>query len=399
MESKKFIAVTVVLYLSSLISYYSQIKIIDIYGLEVKYYLDLYTSYFQITLTLVILGLPNAISIMVSRDKKIPRHIKRYSFFFAVLSSSILNFFFFDGNLLIQLFIFVFVFVSLFNDLNTGIMSSIGMFEYPRIWQLVGNVVLLCFVFIDPLTTLALENKNSLWYALIFIIIPILPLFMALTFGKRFKGTLAEYESVNLSVVFKYLSYIYLFSILSIILTRVPYINLSAFIDKHSLAQYTLSVSLSNFMVIPLSIFTLKVLSSNMEKKINIKLINLTLILFMLVSSFSLYYISSSFDFLYQLTNISSSEILTSTYLVIGGTAISSINLSVSLRLQKSLKAFFILDLILVAITFLITLNIVYSFQYISEYNYLIASVILLKILFQTYLLRERNVHDYNCEL
>ena len=399
MESKKFIAVTVVLYLSSLISYYSQIKIIDIYGLEVKYYLDLYTSYFQITLTLVILGLPNAISIMVSRDKKIPRHIKRYSFFFAVLSSSILNFFFFDGNLLIQLFIFVFVFVSLFNDLNTGIMSSIGMFEYPRIWQLVGNVVLLCFVFIDPLTTLALENKNSLWYALIFIIIPILPLFMALTFGKRFKGTLAKYESVNLSVVFKYLSYIYLFSILSIILTRVPYINLSAFIDKHSLAQYTLSVSLSNFMVIPLSIFTLKVLSSNMEKKINIKLINLTLILFMLVSSFSLYYISSNFDFLYQLTNISSSEILTSTYLVIGGTAISSINLSVSLRLQKSLKAFFILDLILVAITFLITLNIVYSFQYISEYNYLIASVILLKILFQTYLLRERNVHDYNCEL
>lgn len=399
MESKKFIAVTVVLYLSSLISYYSQIKIIDIYGLEVKYYLDLYTSYFQITLTLVILGLPNAISIMVSRDKKIPRHIKRYSFFFAVLSSSILNFFFFDGNVLIQLFIFVFVFVSLFNDLNTGIMSSIGMFEYPRIWQLVGNVVLLCFVFIDPLTTLALENKNSLWYALIFIIIPILPLFMALTFGKRFKGTLAKYESVNLSVVFKYLSYIYLFSILSIILTRVPYINLSAFIDKHSLAQYTLSVSLSNFMVIPLSIFTLKVLSSNMEKKINIKLINLTLILFMLVSSFSLYYISSSFDFLYQLTNISSSEILTSTYLVIGGTAISSINLSVSLRLQKSLKAFFILDLILVAITFLITLNIVYSFQYISEYNYLIASVILLKILFQTYLLRERNVHDYNCEL
>lgn len=399
MESKKFIAVTVVLYLSSLISYYSQIKIIDIYGLEVKYYLDLYTSYFQITLTLVILGLPNAISIMVSRDKKIPRHIKRYSFFFAVLSSSILNFFFLDGNLLIQFFIFVFVFVSLFNDLNTGIMSSIGMFEYPRIWQLVGNVVLLCFVFIDPLTILSLENKTSSWYALIFIIIPILPLFMVLTFGKRFKGTLAKYESVNLSVVFKYLSYIYLFSILSIILTRVPYINLSAFIDKHSLAQYTLSVSLSNFMVIPLSIFTLKVLSSNMEKKINIKLINLTLILFMIVSSFSLYYISSNFDFLNQLTNISSSEILTSTYLVIGGTAISSINLSVSLRLQKSLKAFFILDLILVAITFLITLNIVYSFQYVSEYNYLIASVILLKILFQTYLLRERNVHDYNCEL
>lgn len=72
MESKKFIAVTAVLYFSSLISYYIQIKIIDLYGLQVKYYFDLYMSYLQITITLAIFGLPNALSLIVSREKKNP---------------------------------------------------------------------------------------------------------------------------------------------------------------------------------------------------------------------------------------------------------------------------------------------------------------------------------------
>ncbi|MCC5519745.1 hypothetical protein BCT19_18425 [Vibrio splendidus] len=399
MESKKFVAVTVVLYLSSLISYYSQIKIIDLYGLDVKYYLDLYTSYFQITITLVILGLPNAISLMVSRDNKIPKNISLYSFFFAALSSSVLNLLFLDGDFIVQMFIFVFMYMSLSNDLNTGVMNSIGMFEYPRVWQLVGNISLLSIVIIDPFNLLSLDDIPNVWYALLFIIIPIAPLFFVLVCSNKFRKKSSGYESVSLTAVSKYLSYIYLFSILSIVLTRIPYINFSSFIDKHSLAQYTLSTSLSNFMVIPLNLLTLKVLSSKVEYKINMTSINIMLVLYLLISGFSLHYINSNFEFINHMTNISSSDILTSTYLLVGGAAISSINLSVSLRFQRNLKAFFLLDLILVTLVFFITLNIFYSSQYVSEYNYIISSVILLKILFQTYLLRERNVHDYNCEL
>lgn len=399
MESKKFFAVTVVLYFSSLISYYSQIKIIDFYGVDVKYYLDLYTSYLQITITLVILGLPNAISIMVIREKKIPRHIKRYSLLSAIISSTILNFFFLDGSLLIQLFIFIFLFISLFNDLNTSVMSSVGMFEYPRVWQLVGNVVLLFFVFVDPFRTLFLHKLSDAWYALFFIMVPILPFFIILIFGKKYKETLAEYQSVSLASVFKYLNYIYFFSILSIIMTRIPYINFSTFMDKHSLAQYTLSVSLSNFMVIPLSIFTLKILSAKMEKNVNIKLMNLILILSVLLCALLLHYISSNFTFLYEFTNISSANILTSTYLLISTVAISSINLSVSLRLQKKLRTFVILDLTVVALVIFITMGLVYPFKDISGYNYLMMSIVLLKVLFQIYFLREKNVHDHNCKL
>ncbi|MCU8021993.1 MULTISPECIES: hypothetical protein [unclassified Shewanella] len=399
MESKKFFAVTVVLYFSSLISYYSQIKIIDFYGVDVKYYLDLYTSYLQITITLVILGLPNAISIMVIREKKIPRNIKGYSLLSAIISSTILNFFFLDGSLLIQLFIFIFLFISLFNDLNTSVMSSVGMFEYPRVWQLVGNVVLLFFVFVDPFRTLFLHKLSDAWYAIFFIIVPILPFFIILIFGKKYKETLAEYQSVSLASVFKYLNYIYFFSILSIIMTRIPYINFSTFMDKHSLAQYTLSVSLSNFMVIPLSIFTLKILSAKIEKNINIKLINFILILSVLLFSLLLHYISSNFNFLYEFTNISSANILTSTYLLISTVAISSINLSVSLRLQKKLRTFVILDLTVVALVIFITMGLVYPFKDISGYNYLMMSIVLLKVLFQIYFLREKNVHDHNCKL
>ena len=130
MESKKFIIVTGILYLSSLISYYSQIKIIDLYGLQVKYYFDLNLSYLQIALTLAMFGLPSAISLTVSREKKIPRGLKKYSLICAIVSSCVLNFFFLNGSFLIFSGLFLFLYISLFNDLNTGVMSSIKMFEY-----------------------------------------------------------------------------------------------------------------------------------------------------------------------------------------------------------------------------------------------------------------------------
>lgn len=390
MESKKrFLAVTLVLYLSSLISYYTQIKIIDLYGLNVKYYFDLYLSYLQITITLVIFGLPNAISIMVSRENKIPRHIRRYSLLFAFLSSTMLNFIFLDGDLKIQIVILIFMYVSLFNDLNTGLMSSIGMFEYPRFFQLIGNILLLIFVFFAPLTFLNSLDLSNEWYALMFLVIPVLPLFLALNFGSKFKRKLKGFESVSLISVSKYLSYIYLFSILSIIVTRAPYINFSEFISKHDLAQYTLSVSLSNFMVIPLSLFTLKVLSSNVGNSINIKLVNLFLLFFISASSLVLFYVSGTFDLLHSLTNISSPEILMSTYLVVGFTAIASINLSISLRMQKRLKHFFVIDLILVIFLYIITLGVFYSFEDLSGYNYAIVLAIFSKILCQVYFLRD----------
>ncbi|POG24543.1 hypothetical protein C2855_05590 [Aeromonas bestiarum] len=390
MESKKFIAVTIVLYVSSLISYYTQIKIIDIYGLQVKYYFDLYISYLQITITLAIFGLPSAISLMVSRENKIPSNINFFSLICAIVASTVLNLFFLNGSLLIQLLIFIFLYISFVNDLNTGVMSSIGMFEYPRVWLLLGNATLLIIVAMDPIGLLQVKDTlGEVGHALMFIIIPIIPLFLVLNFGKKFKTASIAYEAISLRGVFKYINHIYLFSILSIIMTRVPYINFSEFIDKYSLAQYTLSISLSNFIVIPLNVLTLKLLSSNMEKKPNIFLINLVLIFIVFFSALLLYCFSSNTDILYQLTNISSSDILISTYLVIATVAISSINLSVSLRLQKKIKAFLVLDIVLVIIIFLITLNTIHSFQSLSSYNYMIVSIVFLKILFQNYLLRE----------
>ena len=399
MNVKKFIGVTAVLYLSSLVSYYAQIKIIDIYGLEMKYYFDLYISYLQITITLVIFGLPNAISIMVSKEKVVPRFIKRYSFSLAALSALILNLFFLEGNFFVYILLFSFIFMSLFNDLNTGIMNSIGMFEYPRIWQLFGNALLLCFVILDPFNVSLLTGKSQLWYALIFILIPVLPLFFVLTLGRKFKTTVLTFKSVSMASVFKYLNYIYLFSILSIILTRIPYINYSSFIEKHDLAQYTLSISLSNFMVIPLNLLTLKVLSSSMERKPNVGLLNILLISIVVASALVLNYVSKNFNLLHALTNISSPEILTSTYFLIATASISSINLSVSLRLQEKLKSFLLLDLLLVGIVVLITLNLVHEFKNISDYNYTIVIAIFAKIVFQVYFLREKNVHNHNCKL
>ncbi|MBO2550340.1 hypothetical protein [Shewanella algae] len=399
MNVKKFIGVTAVLYLSSLVSYYAQIKIIDIYGLEMKYYFDLYISYLQITITLVIFGLPNAISIMVSKEKVVPRFIKRYSFALAALSALILNLFFLEGNFFVYILLFSFIFMSLFNDLNTGIMNSIGMFEYPRIWQLFGNALLLCFVILDPFNVSLLTGKSQLWYALIFILIPVLPLFFVLTLGRKFKTTVLTFKSVSMASVFKYLNYIYLFSILSIILTRIPYINYSSFIEKHDLAQYTLSISLSNFMVIPLNLLTLKVLSSSMERKPNVGLLNILLISIVVASALVLNYVSKNFNLLHALTNISSPEILTSTYFLIATASISSINLSVSLRLQEKLKSFLLLDLLLVGIVVLITLNLVHEFKNISDYNYTIVIAIFAKIVFQVYFLREKNVHNHNCKL
>lgn len=399
MNVKKFIGVTAVLYLSSLVSYYAQIKIIDIYGLEMKYYFDLYISYLQITITLVIFGLPNAISIMVSKEKVVPRFIKRYSFALAALSALILNLFFLEGNFFVYILLFSFIFMSLFNDLNTGIMNSIGMFEYPRIWQLFGNALLLCFVILDPFNVSLLTGKSQLWYALIFILIPVLPLFFVLTLGRTFKTTVLTFKSVSMASVFKYLNYIYLFSILSIILTRIPYINYSSFIEKHDLAQYTLSISLSNFMVIPLNLLTLKVLSSSMERKPNVGLLNILLISIVVASALVLNYVSKNFNLLHALTNISSPEILTSTYFLIATASISSINLSVSLRLQEKLKSFLLLDLLLVGIVVLITLNLVHEFKNISDYNYTIVIAIFAKIVFQVYFLREKNVHNHNCKL
>ncbi|HHQ4650693.1 TPA: hypothetical protein ACSP2J_004642, partial [Aeromonas hydrophila] len=103
----------------------------------------------------------------------------------------------------------------------------------------------------------------------------------------------------------------------------------------------------------------------------------------------TLYLFSMHFDFLHQLTNISSFNILASTYLVVATVAISSVNLSVALRMQKKIKHFLILDVILVAVVFLISFNLIYSFDDLSGYNYLIVSAVFIKILFQNYLLRD----------
>jgi hypothetical protein len=389
MESKKFIAVTAVLYLSSLISYYIQIKIIDLYGLQVKYYFDLYMSYLQITITLAIFGLPNALSLIVSREKKIPRNIKLFSFFCAAVSSLALNTFFLHGNLFVQALILLFLYVSIFNDLNTGIMSSIGLFEYPRIWQLVGNITLLVIIFFGHVTDVTSSMFDEVERALIFIVTPTIPLFMVLNFGSKFKAKLASYEAISLFVVFKYINYIYIFSIMSIIMTRIPYVNFSAYIDKYSLAQYTLSLSLSNFIVIPLNVIALKMLSSRMKEKPKIILINTILLTLVFFSAIILYVFSLHFDVLYRVANISSLNILASTYLVVATVAISSINLSVSLRLQKKIKHFLVLDALLVAIVFLISSNVIYSFDDLSGYNYLIVSAVFVKVLFQNYLLRD----------
>ncbi|MCO4209777.1 hypothetical protein M2R29_17680 [Aeromonas hydrophila] len=389
MESKKFIAVTVVLYLSSLISYYIQIKIIDLYGLQVKYYFDLYMSYLQITITLAIFGLPNALSLIVSREKKIPKNIKSFVFFCAAAASLTLNVFFLHGSLFVQALIFFFLYASLFNDLNTGIMSSVGMFEYPRIWQLLGNIVLLVMMFIGQFNDVLFSRLGEAERALIFIVTPIIPLFVVINFGNKFKAKLATYETISLFAVFKYINYIYIFSIMSIIMTRIPYVNFSRYIDKYSLAQYTLSLSLSNFIVIPLNVLALKMLSSHMKEKPKIFLINSILLTLVFFSAITLYFFSMHFDFLHQLTNISSFNILASTYLVVATVAISSVNLSVALRMQKKIKHFLILDVILVAVVFLISFNLIYSFDDLSGYNYLIVSAVFVKILFQNYLLRD----------
>lgn len=389
MESKKFIAVTAVLYLSSLISYYIQIKIIDLYGLQVKYYFDLYMSYLQITITLAIFGLPNALSLIVSREKRIPRNIKLFSFFCAAVSSLTLNIFFLHGNLFVQALILFFIYVSLFNDLNTGIMSSIGMFEYPRIWQLVGNIILLVMIFLGQFNDVTFSMFGAVELALIFIATPIMPLFMVLNFGNKFKTKLATYETISLFAVFKYINYIYIFSIMSIIMTRIPYVNFSVYIDKYSLAQYTLSLSLSNFIVIPLNVLALKMLSSHMKKKPKIILINSILLTLIFFSAIILYLFSLHFDLLHRVTNISSLHILTSTYLVVATLAISSVNLSVSLRLQKKIKPFLVLDVLLVAVVFLISSNVIYSFDDLSGYNYLIVCAVFVKVIFQNYLLRD----------
>ena len=269
--------------------------------------------------------------------------------------------------------------------------------KYPRFWQLIGNITLLSFIILGPFF---IESKlTDEVYALIFILIPITPLFLAVTFGKKYKEMSSPYETTSLGHIFKYISYIYLFSITSIIMTKIPYINYSEFVDKYSLAQYTLSISLSNFIVIPLNLLTLKILSSEMKKKINIGLVNLFLIIFISLSALALFYISSSFTLLNQLTNISSTSILTSTYVIIGITAISSINLSVSLREQKKIRYFVLLDVILIFVLFFITRYSTLLFESLSSYNYLIAGSIFLKVLFQIYLLRERNVYNNNCKL
>lgn len=389
MESKKFIAVTVVLYLSSLISYYIQIKIIDLYGLQVKYYFDLYMSYLQITITLAIFGLPNALSLIVSREKKIPKNIKSFVFFCAIAASLTLNIFFLHGSIFVQALIFFFLYASLFNDLNTGIMSSVGMFEYPRIWQLLGNIALLVMVFIGQFNDVIFSTLGESERALIFIVTPIIPLFVVINFGGKFKAKLATYETISLLAVFKYINYIYIFSIMSIIMTRIPYVNFSRYIDKYSLAQYTLSLSLSNFIVIPLNVLALKMLSSHMKEKPKIILINSILLTLVFFSAITLYFFSMHFDLLHQLTNISSFNILASTYLVVATVAISSVNLSVALRTQKKIKHFLVLDVILVAVVFLISFNLIYSFDDLSGYNYLIVSAVFVKILFQNYLLRD----------
>ena len=395
---KKFIFTTGVLYVSSIISYYSQIKIIDMYGLDTKYYVDLYMSYFQIAITIIILGLPNAITVLVSREKKITKNIKTYSLIGAFIASTILNIFFLDGNIFIQIFILLFIFVSIFNDLNTGIMNSIGMFEYPRYLQLVGNVMLLSVVFLNPITWIGI-NFTDLDYALLFMFIPILPLFLAIIFGKNYNNTLSQYEMVDISYLFKYLNFIYLFTILSIMLSKIPYINYSDFIDKYNLAQYTLSFSLSNFLVIPLNLLTLKILGTDMKNETNIGLINFVLVMIVLFIVLVLYWISSSFSFLNDFTNISSSEILVSTCLVVSLVAISSINISISLRLQKYLLNFLVVDTILVILVYFITANFIQTFDKISNYNYIIALFVFIKILYQNYLLKEKNVHNNNTKL
>lgn len=176
---------------------------------------------------------------------------------------------------------------------------------------------------------------------------------------------------------------------MSIIMTRIPYVNFSEFIDKYSLAQYTLSLSLSNFIVIPLNVLALKMLSSHMKEKPKIILINSILLTLVFFSAILLYFFSLRFDLLHKLTNISSFNILASTYLVVATLAISSVNLSVALRLQKKIKHFLVLDVVLVTVVFLISFNVIYSFDDLSGYNYLIVSAVFVKVLFQNYLLRD----------
>jgi len=397
MESKKFFALTLVLYLSSLISYYIQIKIIDIYGLQVKYNFDLYMSYLQIAITLAIFGLPNAISLMASREKKIPKSLYKYCLLMAVISTIILGVFFLENNYLILPILFVFLYMSLFNDLNVGVMNSVGMFEYPRIWQLIGNMVLLILVLINPIKNIFDINIDDNYHALIFIVTPILPLFCFISLSKRYKENSIGYETISLRSVLKYVNYIYIFLIISIVMTRVPYINFSGFLDKLSLAQYSLSLSLSNFIVIPLNLLTLKVLSSEMKKEVNVFLVNFFLFFIVVTIALFIYLFSGYFAFLLNIVNISSAEILISTFLFVSLMAISSVNLSIALRMQKKLKEFIVLDMILISVIFAITLNLIVTLESLSEYNYVISGAVLLKMILQVYILRGDNVYDRNC--
>ncbi|HAS8137829.1 TPA: hypothetical protein I7768_19695 [Vibrio vulnificus] len=397
MENKKFFALTIVLYVSSLISYYIQIKIIDMYGLHVKYNFDLYISYLQIAITLAIFGLPNAISLMVSRERRVPNNIYKYCLVMAFFSTVILGVFFVENHYLILWILFAYIYISLFNDLNTGVMSSIGMFEYPRIWQLIGNALLLAFIYIGPFDAFIDVDIDASYYALTFIIIPIIPLFLFVYFSRGYKDKLSYYQGVSLKEVFKYVNYIYIFSIMSIIMVRLPYINFSNFLDKHSLAQYTLSVSLSNFIVIPLNLMTLKVLSSEMKKDVKILLINFCLFLLIVTIALIIYLFSDLFPYVLNVVNIHSPEILISTFFFVSLMAVSSVNLSIALRIQKKLKEFVLLDAILILVIFAITLNLIVTLENLSEYNYLISCVVLLKIILQVYILRGGNVYNRNC--
>lgn len=387
MLNKSFIYMTLILYITSLLSYYSQIKIVDLYGLDVKYHFDYYMSYLQIVITFVIFGLPNAITIMVSREKVVPKYIKTYSVVIAFISTSLLNLFFLDLNLFVQFFIFTYLFISLCNDLNSGIMNSIGMFEYVRVVQLFGSVILLLVVLLKPF-----DNFSDEEFALLFIIIPILPLFIVSNLGRKFRQKVNSYKFADIRIIFKYLNYIYFFSISSIIITKLPYINYSNFIDKASLAQYTLSVSLANFVVLPLNLLTLKILSSEDKFKVNIGVVNVVLMLIVGAGGFVLYEVSNNFQIIYDLTNISSSSLLSSTYILVAIIGISSINLSIALRKQENLKKFLAIDIVVIILVYIVTSNLFYQFLGISCYNYILALLMSIKLLLQVILL-SRETH------
>lgn len=342
MKYSQTLIASILLLSSALISFFAQILIINNYGNEFKTTYEYTIGLYSVFYTFAIIGIPSGIALTVSKNSAYPKNINIKIIVYFTLVMTLMFFWLpaYFGNSTGYLPLYAYLIISSFVDLRTAFYSSSERFIWPRTLHLSGSILILITVYVT-----AHFNVTVPIYLVIFA--PLLPAAVYYSFDFQVFAEMRKLPEAPIKLVLSNIGSMYVFSLLSIVLTKMFPILMYGYVSSDELVGFFMSISLSSFFLTPINIISLQIISSQGDK-INLRrlLPIIFSIIFIFLMLIRLFWIE--LGPLFKYTNIHDRAVFSTAFLFMSVVGLSTIVISTSLRFNSGKKIVLATELIFV---------------------------------------------------